>query len=177
MKRKKQILVMIIISIILISIPTKVFAWATEIKSTYEVCNMINVCIAGTLRIAAFAIAIIYVISLLKAKKLSKQEEKHKTQKSLILIIIQIVMLLLAAFLVTQIGMETRFYGEEYQMFELADSIRVIAFVSIIFCIIKAIIHYATSEEDNKQKIVTIVKWELIASIIATILLIFAQNM
>ena len=49
--------------------------------------------------------------------------------------------------------------------------------LSIIFCIIKAIIHYATSEEDNKQKIVTIVKWEVIASIIATILLIFAQNM
>ena len=154
MKLKKEPILTIIISIILINIPAQIFAWGMPIKTTYEVCNMINTCIAGTLRIVALAIAIIYVISLLKTKKSSEQEEKQKIPKSLILIIIQIVVLLLAAFFVTQIGMQTRIYGEEYQVFEFPDIIRIIAFVAIIFCIIKAIIYYVSSEEENKQKII-----------------------
>lgn len=176
MKSKKQLILIAIISVILISIPTKIFAWVTEIQTTYEVCNMINTCIAGTLRTVALAIAIIYVVSLLKTKKSSKQEEKQKILKSLILIIIQIVMLLLAAFFVAQIGMETRIYGEEYQVFEFPDIIRIIAFVAIIFCIIKAIIYYVSPEEENKQKIKAIAQLEVITSAIAAILLIFAQN-
>lgn len=173
MKLKKELILTTLISIILINIPTKIFAWVTEIKTTYEVCNMINICIAGTLRIVALAIAIMYVVLLLKTKKSSKKE---KMPKSLILVIIQIAVLLLAAFFVTQIGMETRIYGEEYQVFEFPDIIRIIAFVAIIFCIIKVTIHYVSSEEENKQKIITIAQLEALTSVIAAILLIFAKN-
>jgi len=169
MKLKKELILTLIISIILINIPAKIFAWVTEIKSTYEVCNIINVCIAGTLRIVALVVGIMYIASLLKTKKSQKRE-------SLILIIIQIAVLLLVAFFVTQIGMETRILGEKYQAFDFSDIFRIIAFVTIIFCIIKVIIQYASSEEGNKQKIITIAKWEVITAIIVAILLILAKN-
>ena len=175
MKIKKLILI-VMISLILISIPGQIWAWGAVARSTYEVCNMINICIAGTLRIVAFAVGIIYISAIIKHKASSKEEMSKKISKSIIPIIIQIVVLLVAAILVTQVGLETRIYGEKYQVFDFSDIFRIIAFVSIVFCIIKAIIHYVSSEGENKQKIITIAKLEVITSIIVTILLIFAKN-
>lgn len=177
MKLKKELILTAIISIILINIPAEIFAWGTVRNATYEVCNMINVCIAGTLRIVALAIAIIYVVSIIKTKTSSKEETPQKIPTSLIPMIIQIVVLLLAAFFVTQIGMETYTYGMNYKAFDISDIMRIMAFVAIIFYIIKAIIYFATSEEENKQKIKTLIIWQIITAIITTILLVFARNL
>ena len=160
MKLKKS-LILVIISIILISIPAEIFAWTTTKNVTYEVCNMINVCISGTLRIVAFVLAIIYIVSISKYIKNSKEEPKQKMNKikvSTIITIIEIVLLLFGASFVIEVGIETYTKGETYQMFSVESLIpnvfRIIAFVAIFFYIIKSIIYFMSPEEDSTQKII-----------------------
>ena len=180
----KKVLILIIISIILISIPAEIFAWTTTKNVTYEVCNMINVCISGTLRIVAFVLAIIYIVSISKYIKNSKEEPKQKMNKikvSTIITIIEIVLLLFGASFVIEVGIETYTKGETYQMFSVESLIpnvfRIIAFVAIFFYIIKAIIYFMSPEEDSTQKIKTLIKWEVVTAIITAVLLIIAQKL
>ena len=177
----KNVLILLIISIILISIPVEIFAWTTK-DATYEVCNIINVCISGTIKIVAWTIAIIYVVQATKYMKLSKEEPSKKIkniQLSLIITIIQVVLLIFGASWVIKIGMETYTNGEIYQLFDvntlIPNFIRIIAFVLIIFYIIKSIIYFISEEKSIKQKVINLIKWELITAIIVVILLILAN--
>lgn len=181
MKFKKE-LTILIISIILTSIPVLTFAWTTK-ETTYEVCNIINVCISGTMKIVAWAIAIIYIVQAIKYIKFSKQEPQQKIkniQISIIITIIEIVILLFGASWVLDIGMETYNIGETYQSFEInklvPNSMRIIAFVLLLFYIIKSIIYFATSEDDNKQKVKHLIKWQIVTAVVFVILLLLAKK-
>ncbi len=178
----KKVLIFTVISIILISIPTGTFAWTTK-DTTYEVCNIINVCISGTMKIVAWVIAIIYILQLIKYMKQSKEEPSKKIkniQISLIITIIQIVILLFGAAWVLEVGMETYNVGETYQAFEInkliPNAMRISAFVAILFYIIKSVIYFVTSGEDNKQKVKNIIKWEIVTAIIFVVLLLLSKN-
>lgn len=179
----KKLMSFIIISLMLISIPTVIFAWTTKAVVTYEVCNMINVCISGTLRSAAFIIAIIYIVGMSKYIKNSKENPKQKMRKiklSTIITIIEIALLLLGASWVIEIGMETYAKGEVYEVFSteslIPNLLRIMAFVAIFFYIIKSVIYFMSTEGDSIQKIKHLIKWEVITVIIAVVLLIVAQK-
>ena len=179
----KKSLILLIISIILISIPAEILAWTTSQKITYEICNIVNVCIAGTLRISALVLAIIYIIGTIKYAKNSKEKPKQKMNKIkavTIITIIEIILLLFGALGVIEVGMETYVKGESYNAFGaerlIPNALRIIAFVAIVFYIIKSIIYFVTEKEDSMQKIKTLIKWEVITAIITTVLLIIAQN-
>lgn len=181
MKLKNALI--LIISIILISIPAEIFAWTTREVVTYEVCNMINICIAGTLRLVAFVLAIIYIVNMSKYIKTSKEEPKQKIKKIKIITvitIIEILFLLFGALGVIRVGIETYVKGEVYQAFNtqslIPNALRIIAFVAIFFYLIKSIIYSVSPEEDLTQKIKTLIKWEVGTGIIAAVLLIIAQN-
>ena len=110
----KKSLILVIISIILISVPVQVLAWTTPQKVTYEICNIINVCIAGTLRIVAFAIAIIYILGISNYIKKSKENPNRKTNKIkaiTIITIIEIILLQYGALGVIKVGLETYVKG------------------------------------------------------------------
>lgn len=183
MKLKKS-LILVIVSIILISVPAQVLAWTTPQNVTYEICNIINVCISGTLRIVALVLAIIYIISISKYQKTSKEEPKQKVNKIkaiTVITIIEIILLLLGALGVIKAGMETYVIGEVYQVFSapnlISNALRIIAFVAIFFYIIKAIIYFMSPEEESTQKIKTLIKWEVVTAIITAVLLIIAQKL
>lgn len=182
MKLKKS-LILLIISIILINIPAEIFAWTTREVVTYEVCNIINLCIAGTLRIAALVLAIIYIVSMSKYIKNAKENPKQKMNKIkviTIITIIEIVLLLFGASWVIDVGMETYIKGQAYQAFNaeslIPNVLRIIAFVAIFFYIIKSIIYFASEKEEIQQKIKTLIKWEVVTAIITAVLLIIAQK-
>ena len=181
MKLKKA-LIITIISIILINIPIATFAWTTR-DTTYEICNIINVCISGTMKIVAWVIAIIYIVKAIKYVKVSKEEPQQKIkniQTSLIITILEIVILVFGASWVIDIGMETYNIGEAYKVFEINKLIpnfmRIIAFVLFLFYIIKSIIYFASSEEDNHQKVKHLIKWQIVTATIFAILLILSKN-
>lgn len=183
MKLKKVLILVTIISMILISIPTEIFAWTTK-DATYEVCNIINVCISGTLRIVAFIIAIFYIVKAIKYMKNSKEEPTQKMKNIKIfsiIMIIQVILLLFGASLVIDVGMETYTIGETYNAFStqslIPNGLRIIAFVAIFFYILKAIAYFVSSKEENKLKIKNLIIWEVITAIIVAILLIVAQKL
>jgi len=182
MKLKNALI--LIISIILISIPAEIFAWTTREVVTYEVCNIINVCISGTLRIVALAIGIIYIVGLNKYIKTSKEEPKQKVNKIktiTVIMIMEIALLLFGALWVIDVGMETYVKGEVYQAINsqslIPNALRIIAFVAIFFYIIKSIIYFTSEEEETQQKIKTLIKWEVVTAIITAVLLIVAQKL
>lgn len=178
----KKVLIFAIISIILISIPSEIFAWTTK-DTTYEVCNIINVSMSGTMRTIAFAIAITYIVQAIKYTKHSKVEPQQKIkniQISLIITIIQIIILLFGASWVLDVGMESYNVGETYQVFEInkliPNAMRIGAFVTILFYIIKAVIYFTSSEEENKLKVKNLIKWQMLTGVIFVALLLLAKN-
>lgn len=177
MKLKKVLTLIAITSIILICNSIEVYGW---VQRTYEACNIINVCIAGTLKLIAFIVSISYITVAIRYIRNSKQESKQKLKNLLtwlIITAIQVMFLLLGATGVTEVGMETYIYstGEREGTYQLsafiANAVRIIAFVSMIFYIIKSIAYFVTSEEENKQKITKLVKWQVITAIIVAVLL------
>lgn len=178
MKIKKALTIIAIISIILISNSIHVYGWT---QRTYEACNIINTCMAGTIRLIAFIIAITYLTVAIRCMRNIKKENKQKLLAWLIITIIQVTVLLLGATWVTTIGIETYTYptGERYGTYKLSEiisnAVRIIAFVSIMFYIIKSIAYFATSEEKNKAKITNLVKWQIVTGIIVAILLNIAK--
>jgi len=177
MKKRKLLTLIAIMSIILICNSIEVYGWVERI---YQACNIINVCIAGTLKLIAFIISISYITVSIRYIRDSKKEKKQKLKNLLIwliITIIQVTVLLLGAAWVTEIGMETYIYptGERYGTYKLSsfmsNAIRIITFVSIVFYIIKSIAYFATSQEKNKEKITNLVKWQIVISTIAAILL------
>lgn len=181
MKLKKVLTIIAIISIILISNSIQVYGWT---QRTYEACNIINTCISGTIKLIAFIVAISYITVAIRYMRDAKEEKKQKLKNLLIwliITIIQVTVLLLGAAWVTNAGIETYTYptGERYGTYKLSEiisnAVRIIAFVSIMFYIIKSIAYFATSEEKNKEKITNLVKWQIITAIIVAILLNLAK--
>jgi len=172
----------IIISAMLISIPTGAFAWLQ--LSTYEACNVINSLISGLLKMIAFIISVICITGGIQYIKHSKQDKKEKIKDVLtatLIIITQVMFLFSASVWVTQIGMETYWSnGQRYQFNEIdgyiSNGLRIIALISIIAYIITSIIYLVKAKKEEIQKLENVIKWELIVSVIVAGLLILARN-
>ena len=177
---KKQLIV--IISTLLMCIPTQIFAWLQY--STYEACNRINEGISWFLKTVAFIIAISYITGAIQYIKHSKQSSKQKTKNILTWLIIatvEVVFCLGGTVWVKEIGMETYWSsGERYQFNEIdgyiSNGLRIIALISIIAYIIKSIVYYAKSKEDNLIKMEKVIKWQVIMASVVAILLILATR-
>lgn len=102
----KKLLISIVTSAVMLSIPTQVFAWVQK----YEY-NIINIRIAYLLRFLAIAVGVAYaVVGMIYAAK-SQQEEKVKFKniiKWLIITIITVILLVYVARLVFNAGI--RYY-------------------------------------------------------------------
>ena len=181
MKIKKKQLIMII-STLLICIPTQIFAWLQY--STYETCNSINEGISWFLKAVAFIIVISYITGAIQHIKHSKQTNKQKTKNILTWLIIAIVEVTFCfggAIWVKEIGMETYWSsGERYQFNEIdgyiSNGLRIMALISIIAFIIKSIVYFAKSKEDNLIKMEKVIKWQVIMASVVAILLILATR-
>lgn len=177
---KKQL--MMIISTVLICIPTQIFAWLQY--STYEVSNTINTGIAWFLKAVAFIIVISYITGAIQHIKHSKQSSKQKMKNILtwlIVVIVEVTFCLGGAIWVEEMGMETYWSsGERYQFNEIdgyiSNGLRIMALVLIIAFIIRAIVYFAKSKEDNLIKIEKLIKWQVIMASVVAILLIFATR-
>lgn len=172
----------ILISIILICIPTQIFAWLQY--TTYETCNVINEGISWLLRTIAFTIIIIYIAGVIKYIKSSNESKKEKTKNILtwlVIAIVEVTFCLGGAIWVKEIGMETYWSnGERYQFNEIdgliSNGIRIIALFSIIFYLIKSIVYFVTEKEENIKKVEKIVRWQLIMAAVVAILLNLATR-
>ena len=180
--KSKKILVPILTTLLLISIPTKIFGWLEQ--STYESCNMINSLISGLLRIIAFIFTIICITGSIQYIKHSKREKKEKIKDVLtacLIILTQVMFLFSASIWVTEIGME-RYWsnGQRYQFNAIdgyiSNGIRMIALISIIAYIITSITYLVKSKRDEMQKLEDVIKWEIIISVIVVLLLILAKR-
>ena len=177
---KKQLIIML--STLLISIPSQIFAWLQY--STYEACNTINIGISWFLKAVAFIIAISYITGSIQHIKHSEQSSKQKIKNILtwlIIAIVEVTFCLGGAIWVEEIGMETYWSsGERYQFNEidgyLSNSLRIIALIAIIAFIIRAIVYFAKSKEDKLIKIEKMIKWQVIMSSVVAILLILATR-
>ena len=183
MKLKKYILLIIFISIILFIIPTQSLAWL--VKDIVYACNKINLCIAWILRIVGIIIAIAYISLSIGYLKYSKKEKKQKIKNILnwlIITVLQIAILFIGAFAVTEIGMEEYWYPtwERFQFSEIdgyiSNGIRITALISIVAYIITSIIYFFKSKKENNQKIINIAKWQLITATLVAGLLVLATN-
>ena len=180
--KSKKILIPIITTLLLISIPTGAFAWLQ--LSTYEACNVINSLISGLLKIIAFIFTIICITGSIQYIKYSKREKKEKIKDVLtasLIILTQVMFLFSASVWVTEIGMEIYWSnGQRYQINAIdgyiSNGIRMIALISIIAYIITSIIYLVKSKTEEMQKLENVVKWELIISIIVVLLLILAKR-
>ena len=181
MKINKKQLIMII-STFLICIPSQIFAWLQY--TTYEVCNTINVGISWFLKAVAFIIVISYITGAIQHIKHSEQSSKQKTKNVLTWLIVSIVEVgfcLGGAIWVKEIGMETYWSsGERFQFNPIdgyiSNGLRIMALISIIAFIIRAIVYYANSKEDNLIKMEKMVKWQVIMASVVAILLILATR-
>lgn len=177
---KKQLIMML--STILICIPSQIFAWLQY--STYVKCNVINAGISWFLKAVAFIIAISYITGATQYIKHSNKSSKQKIKNILtwlIIAIVEIVFCLGGAIWVEEIGMETYWSsGERIQFNEIdgyiSNGVRIIALIAIIAFIIRAIVYFAKSKENNLIKIEKIIKWQIIMSSVDAILLIFATR-
>lgn len=181
MKIKKVII--IIISIFLMCIPTKAFAWLQY--DTYNACNKVNICISLLLILVAIIICIAYIsisISYIRHSKKEKSQKVKDLLKWLVITIIQISVLIFGALGVGKIGMEWYWYpsGERFQFNEIdgyiSNSIRIIAFISIIAYIVTAIIYFFKSKKENDKKLINLVKWQIITIALVFALLLLATN-
>ena len=179
--KTKNVLIMIIIMIIM-CIPTPIFAWLHN--STYEVCNIANVIISVIMRIAAFIIGISYITISIKYLRHSNSEKNQKLKNILIwliIVILEVLCLVVGSLWVTEIGMEKYWTnGERFQFNEIDGTIsmgiRIGALISMIIYAIWAIIYYKKSKSEQIKKILNIVKWQVITSAIVGGLLILATN-
>ena len=172
----------ILISIILICIPTQIFAWLQY--STYEACNVINEGISLLLKTIAFTIIIIYITGVIKYIKSSKESKKEKIKNIitwLVIAIVEITFCLGGAIWVKEIGMETYWSnGERYQFNEIdgyiSNGIRLIGLFLIIVYLIKSIVYFVTEKEENIKKVEKIVRWQIIMTAVVVILLNLATR-
>ena len=93
----------------------------------------------------------------------------------------QIIILLVGAFWVKEIGIETYWTsGERYQFNEIdgyiSNAIRISALFLIIFYTLKSIVYWVQSEKEEDKKIINIAKWQMITIVIIGGLLILATN-
>lgn len=182
MKNKKIVLAIIIITIILMCIPTNAFAWLQY--TTYEACNIINLGISGLLKTIAFIIAIGYVKGIIKYIQFSKVEKKQKVKNiltSLVMVIVEITFFWAASLWVKEIGMETYWSsGERYQFREIdgfiSNGIRITALISIVAYIITTISYFIKSKQENIRKLENVIRGQIITSTIVAGLLVFARN-
>ena len=180
--KNKKITLSIIISAILIFIPTQIHAWLQ--LSTYEACNIVNLGISWLIKTVAFIITISYITGVVQYIKHSKHEKKQKTQNILTwsaISIIQIIFLLVTTVWVKEIGMETYWSnGTRYQFNEIdgyiSYGIRALALIFIIAYIITSIVYFAKSKNQKIQKIENIVKWQVITFAVVAVLLILARR-
>lgn len=180
--KSKKILVPILTTLLLISIPTKIFGWIQ--LSTYESCNMINSLISGLLKIIALIFTVICITGSIQYIKYSKQEKKQKIKDVLtagLIILTQVMFLFSASVWVTEIGMETYWSNGQRYQFNVIDGyisngIRIIALISIIAYIITSVIYLVKSKRDEIQKLEDVIKWELIITVIVVLLLILAKR-
>ena len=180
MKRKSLIM---IFSIILICMPTQIFAW-TE-NTTYEACNIINSGISWLLKTMTFIIVISYMTGVIQYIKNSQIERKQKIKNIitwLIILIVEVSFLLSSALWVTQIGMETYWStGERVQLSAGNGCItyytRIFALILIIIYIITAIIYIAKSKQEKLRKAENVIRWQIITSAIVAGILIYARNL
>jgi len=180
MKIKK--ILSLIISIILIYIPSQSFAWLQY--SIYEKSNIINESISFIMKLLAFAIGISYITLGIQYLKHSEQEKKQKIKNALIwvmVIIVEIIFLVSGSLWVKEIGMETYWTsGERYQFNEIdgyiSNGIRVIAFILMMAYILIATIYYKKSKHEKILKAEKIIKWQVITFAVVAGLLILATR-
>ena len=147
-----------IICAILMCIPSQIFAWLQY--STYEKCNPINEGISWLLKAVAFIISISYITGAIQHIKHSEQPSKQKTKNILtwlVIAIVEVTFCLGGVIWVQEIGMETYWSsGERYQFNEIdgyiSNGLRIMALIAIIAFIIRAIVYFAKSKEDNLIK-------------------------
>lgn len=183
MKNKKAIISGLIISIILMLFPLKIFAWTPY--DVYDKCNIVNLLISILLIIVAISILVTYIMMTKRYIKNSKEEKQQKTKtakKWLIITIIQIIILLFGAFAVREIGMEWYWNhtGERFQINEIdgyiSNAIRIVALIFIIMYIVTSIIYFKKSQKENTIKIINLVKWQIVIIAIVASLLTLARN-
>ena len=163
-------------------IPTQIFAWLQY--STYQACNSINEWISRCLKAVAFIIVISYITGAIQHIKHSEKTSKQKTKNILtwlIIAIVEVTFCLGGAIWVKEIGMETYWSsGERYQFNEIdgyiSNGLRIMALISIIAYIIKSIVYFAKSKEDNLIKMEKVIKWQVIMASVIAMLLIFATK-
>ena len=180
--KSKKILVPILTTLLLISIPTKIFGWLQ--LSTYESCNMINSLISGLLKIIAFIFTIICITGSIQYIKHSKREKKEKIKDVLtasLIILTQVMFLFSASVWVTEMGMELYWSnGQRYQINAIdgykSYGIRILALILIIVYIIVAINYIAKSKQENIRKTENVIRWQMITFAIVAGLLVLAMN-
>lgn len=179
--KTKNVLILII-SIILICIPTQAFAWLTH--ETYIACNKINFSISALMNLMSFIVIIGYITGTLGYIRYSKQERKQKINNILIWLVITILqtaILMLGAKGVYKVGMEEYWIdtGRIKQVSEIrgffSSMMRVTALTTILTYLISGIIYFAKSEEEKYKKFKKLVKWELIVAIVLIITLYIAK--
>ena len=181
MKIKKKQLIMII-STFLICIPTQIFAWLQY--GTYEACNTINEGISLFLKAVACIIVISYITGAIQHIKHSTKSGMQKAKNVLtwlIASIVEVAFCLGGAIWVKEIGMETYWTSGERFQFKpidgyISNGLRIMALISIIAFIIRAIVYYAKSKEDNLIKMEKMIKWQIIMASVVAILLILATR-
>ena len=177
---KKQLIIML--STLLISIPSQIFAWLQY--STYEACNTINIGISWLFKTVAFIILISYITGSIQYIKHSDKPGKQKIKNILtwlIVTIVEVAFCLGGAIWVEEMGMETYWSsGERFQFNEIdgyiSNGLRIMALIAIIAFIIRAIVYFAKSKEDNLIKIEKMIKWQVIMASVVAILLIIATR-
>jgi len=182
MKTKKVLI--FIVSIILMSIPITSLAWLPP-GSTYIAPNKINLGISAILSMTAFVVCISYITMAMGYLRVSDDEGKQKAKNIfmwLIITIMQVTILVIGAYWVKEIGMEKYLFPsrERYQTSALSgyisSGLRLTALASILIYIIKGIRYYFKSEEETKNKVIKLAKWQLALDTIVVILLICAKN-
>ena len=179
--KTKNVLILII-GIILICIPTQVFAWLAH--ETIERCNPINFFISALMRVMAFVVAIGYITGAIGYVRYSKKERKQKAKKVLlwlVMVILQIAILLFGAFCIYKVGMEEYWVdtGKINQVNEVrgffSSLMRITAVTSLITYLISGIIYIAKSKDEIYVKIKKMLKWQVIVAIVLTITLTIAK--
>ena len=179
--KTKNVLILII-GIILICIPTQVFAWLPH--ETIERCNPINFFISALMRMMAFIVAIGYITGALGYLRYSKKGGKQKAKNVLlwlVIAILQIAILLFGAAGVYKVGMEEYWIdsGRINQVSEVrgffSSLMRVTALTTLLTYLINGILYFAKSKDEIYVKIKKMLKWQVIVAIVLTITLTIAK--
>lgn len=175
MKLKKVVLSLIIISAILISIPTLVFAFMPHYQY-----NSINMIISMILSALIPIIALIYIIwgikYLIKSKD-DKIEKIKKIVKWLIITIVGIAILIVGNSWVVMSGIESwspmsnKIFQHNKVAYATAQTMRLIALVTIMVDIIFSVIYAIKSKEPSK-KIKNITKG-IIITVVTVVLMLY----